>query len=240
MAGYIARAEKNIKMIGDLDDGTLSKEEIQSVIDSNRLWWRAVCREAAILEQIHMEEREKLGLTNKKEASTHKGKEAKWYFVTIRPNKHTFEEFKERIESRLLKRKIILDIKYCYEQKGMTDDTLGTGHHMHAIILSKQQSPGNLARELLSTMNGFCGSAGVKVQTSTNAEEHFERYCMNHGSEDGHKELTKEWDKKWRSMKGLQEFYVSPKPSTVGDNNENTRGPEQVVINHSPVTLDLS
>lgn len=238
MTGYIARAEKFMTLLADTAD--LNEDEKQSVIDNYWTHWTAVCKYAAEHERIHMEARKEAGLINEKGPSTHKGKQPKWYFVTIRPNKHSFEEFKERIESRLLKRKIILDIKYCYEQKGMTDDTLGTGHHMHAIILSNQQSPGNLARELLSTMNGFCGSSGVKVQTSHNPEEHFERYCMNHGSEDGHKELTKEWDKKWRMIKGLQEVYVSPKPSTVGDNIETNRGPEQVVINHNPVLLDLS
>lgn len=240
MTGYIARAEKFMTLLGDIYD--LDKDEKQSIINNYWTHWTAVCKYAAEHERIHMEARKAAGLITTKEPVSHKGKEPKWYFITIRPNVQTFEKFKERIESRLIKRTIFLEMKYVYEQTGESDETLGTGHHFHAIALSSQQSPSNLAREVLSTMNGFCGPSGVKVSRCHNPEEHFERYCSNHTSADGHKEVKKEWDKKWRLIKGLQEVYhVSPKPSTVGDNIvEPLAGPEQVVINHSPVILDLS
>lgn len=235
MAGYIRRAEKYMQEIALSEDPELYAEIT---------WkhWKAVCDLAAKFEKIHMDSRIEAGIIPKPENHSTSSLKDKWWFVTIRPNKKTFEEFKERFESRILPRKIIKEIKYCYEQKGTTDDTLGTGHHLHAIIRTAHwYTPGNLARDLLSSMNGFCGNAGIKVSLSKNPEEHFDRYCVNHKSEDGHKEITAVWDKKWRELIGLQDVYT-PALNQVREGGENTNsGPDgnaEVKFSNETVTVN--
>lgn len=231
------RAETYLKDMALTDD-----EDRDQFIDNYWKHYETLCQIAAKMESIHLKHRIEAGValplnTDKIVTSCQKDK---WFFVTIRPNKKTFSEFKERIESKVLIRKMILDIKYCYEQKGTTDETLGTGHHLHGIIkCPNYYTPGNLARDLLSSLNGFCGNSGVKVQTTKNPEEHFKRYYENHSSEDGHKEITKEWDYKWRNQLGLQDVYISPKPSTEGDILD-IRGPEQAVVSIKETNFKFS
>lgn len=237
MTGYIKRAEDFMKLITDSAD--LEEEEKQMVIDNYWTHWSAVCKYAAEHERIHYEARKAAGLINEfgKRGSCESQQSEKWYFVTIRPKNHiSFRDLEAKIH-KLCKRKFIMEMKYVYEQKGESDETLGQGHHFHAILKTTIRSGGEVANNVLSTMGNICGSSGVDVSRSYNWEEHFQRYCGEHRSKDLHKEKTKEWDDKWRKLIGLQEVYhVSPKPSPVGDTNGvPIDGPEQkVTISHEP------
>lgn len=228
MAGYLKRAEQYLSNTCLFDD-----PEQRDAFESN-FWtcWENTCKIAARLEAIHLKHRIEAGVVPKdsKIATSEPGTKDKWFFITIRPNKRSFQEFKKRIEDRIIKRSFVKEFTYCFEQKGTTNETLGTGFHLHGIMrVPHYTSPGNLARDILSSLNGFCGNAGVKCQLSKNPNEHFERYCKNYESEDGHKAVTKEWDEKWRIQEGIQAIYTPSNQERVEGVSVEHSGPEQVV-----------
>lgn len=211
MAGYIANAYKLKKLLSDIPiDDPDCNELRERTKEDFYIEWKSVCQIAARLEAMHLEAREAEGLTSRKHSENNNEEFTKkdfWYFITIRPNKQTFEKFKMKFEGSFVNRKIIKDIKWVYEQKGCSEETLGIGFHVHAILKTYINSPKNLEREMFGTFGSFCGRAGVNAKKSFNHEEMFKNYCGNHVSEDGHKAVTKEWDRIWRSRNGLKDFY---------------------------------
>lgn len=132
----------------------------------------------------------------------------KTWFITIRPkcDAITFEAFKDKI-MKFVARKCFLKWSLSFEQKGVSDDTLGNGFHCHIIAHMNQRSKGEVLRDTTSTFKDCTAANCIQVDLCKNPEALKQGYLLNYESEDGHKIVTKEWDDKWRSSLGLADIY---------------------------------
>jgi len=132
-----------------------------------------------------------------------------WYFLTIRPDSETtLQSLKHCIED-MLKRSCFIAATYTFEQKGVTKETLGFGHHTHIIANMKQRSKAEVARDIRSTLSRCNIRAIVQVDgLRTDADiRRVTAYIVDYESNDGHKVLTQQCDAEWRIAQGLQATY---------------------------------
>lgn len=142
------------------------------------------------------------------------GKPTRTFFITIRPDekKITFDDF-YLLTIKLMERKCFETYTLSFEQKGMNDDTLGTGFHVHIVAKCKQRSSTEVLRDVHSTMKKCTALNCIDVKVCHNPESVIAGYLTNYDSDDGHKAPTKEWDAKWRERMGLQHIYENVVPT---------------------------
>lgn len=138
-----------------------------------------------------------------------------WFFITIRPDvtKITFEEFKIIVLEKYLKRKCFKEFTLSFEQKGTDLDTIGNGFHCHIVADADWRSKGEALRDTKSTFNKWVAPNCIEIKTTRNPDDIIDKYMIAYESDDGHKEVTKEWDKLWRQKLGLQEIYRKSDPA---------------------------
>lgn len=144
------------------------------------------------------------------------------YFVTVRPDasKVTFDAFKD-IAFKFAGRKCMTAYELVFEQKGVTEDTLGVGFHVHMIVDTTMRSKAELLRAACSTF-GFCTAANcVQVDTLRGDADvaRVRSYIRDHESADGHKEITRKWDALWRESLELRPLYESCLSSPDGSSS---------------------
>lgn len=105
-----------------------------------------------ILKNLHNEESE----LRKEIYNIEDAKNPLHYFITIRPRENSikFEEFYKNVKN-IFKKKWITDYVYVIEQTGITEETLGTGFHIHIIIRRNEKRPSEIIREIKSTVKGM-------------------------------------------------------------------------------------
>lgn len=132
-----------------------------------------------------------------------------WYFVTIRPDekKIILEDFRRKVIS-YLDRKCMKAYYLSFEQKGTSIETLGSGFHAHILIKSTWRSKGECLRDTLSTFNKMCANNCIEIKTTREPEKIRDNYLLDYKSEDGHKEITKEWDTIWRNENKIDPLYT--------------------------------
>lgn len=135
-----------------------------------------------------------------------------WYFITVRPPSDNFQEFYTAI-AKTLQRKCFLRFLASFEQKGVTESTLGEGYHVHIVAKMRQRSKGEVLRDLASSLRTICAENFIDVKVTKNGEQMFRRYCIDYESEDGHKIVTKEFDALWRRRMNLQDYYDDVMPT---------------------------
>lgn len=132
-----------------------------------------------------------------------------WYLITIRPPTAVdWNAFLERVKL-LITRRCFREWTLSFEQKGTTEDTLGNGFHVHIVASVTQRSKGELLRDISSTMKGLIGSEGIDIEPTRNPGTIIQNYLIDYKSNDGHKELTHEWDTRWRLTMGLKATYTN-------------------------------
>jgi len=133
-----------------------------------------------------------------------------WLFITIRPDesKLTFFEFTALV-NKFVNRKTIKEYTLSYEQKGTSDDTLGTGFHCHIICETSWRSKGEALRDTLSTFKNVCAPNCIQIDKTNNPDDIIEKYLVEYKSTDEHKSCTKAWDDSWRKNNGIQSIYYT-------------------------------
>lgn len=142
-----------------------------------------------------------------------------WYSITIRPaeGKVTFIEFYDKVY-KFLQRKFFNEWTLSFEQKGTSEETLGTGFHCHIVADTKHRSVGECLRDLNSSFsqwaekNYIVPGIGTKVTTCKTPDKMIQNYLIDYKSDDGHKEPTKEWDERWRQELRLAAIYRGDMP----------------------------
>jgi len=138
------------------------------------------------------------------------------YFITIRPNPRDvrFNDFYQKIAA-FIERKCFLKFELAFEQKGVSDETLGDGFHCHIIANLTQRSKGEVLRDVCSTFKDMASANCIQVDILKTPDDlkRCESYIHDHHSEDGHKITTKEWDEKWREREGLSPIYNTSLPT---------------------------
>lgn len=135
------------------------------------------------------------------------------YFITIRPDtkKIKFCDFYNDVRKFCL-RKCFETFKLSFEQKGMSDDTLGDGFHVHIVACMKQRSKGEVLRDTISAFKGYTAPNCIEVLTTRNPDELVDNYLVNYKSDDGHKAPTQKWDALWRTQENLEGLYSGSMP----------------------------
>lgn len=143
-------------------------------------------------------------------------KVGRWFFITIRPRSNNFALFYTAVQ-RLVARKCFQEFTLSFEQKGVSDDELGEGYHAHIVAKMTQRSKAEVIRDVASTMKDICDENFVDVKPTNNPCHLVKNYLVDYVSEDGHKEVTRDWDKKWRDQIGLSDLYTDvPGPLRLG------------------------
>jgi hypothetical protein len=134
----------------------------------------------------------------------------KRFFITIRPDdkRVSFELFRTKVLD-YLSRKCFVGYTAQFEQKGVSEETLGEGFHVHIVAKMKQRSKPEVLRDTLSSWKGWIEEgwiAGncIQVEISSNGEALIQNYLIEYKSDDEHKMLTLEWDEKWRQSNNLK------------------------------------
>lgn len=136
-----------------------------------------------------------------------------WYFITVRPDEKLidFDGF-YGVVNKFVQRKCIEEFTLSFEQKGINDNELGNGFHMHIVVKPKAgswRSKGEVLRDTKSTFACCAAANCIEVIPTKKPEEIINGYMIEYESKDGHKEVTKEADARWRSIRGLSPTYVS-------------------------------
>jgi len=82
-----------------------------------------------------------------------------WFSIALQPSrdfKDNFDEFRDIVQNKYIKRKMFLGARYCFEQKGENADDIGIGYHVHILAscrygLAKTQ----IIKDTKSTFNKF-------------------------------------------------------------------------------------
>lgn len=138
------------------------------------------------------------------------------YFITIRPdtNKVTFDDFYELVK-RFISRACFRSYRLSFEQKGVDDNSLGQGFHVHIVAHMRQRSKGEVLRDTQSSFNTCAAANCIDVRITKNPDDIVDKYLIAYEADDGHKAPTKEWDEKWRQHLGLKPLYVNDLNSRV-------------------------
>lgn len=172
----------------------ISLEQIEEmVLKRNIRAMRYGCQLALAYKDVATE----MGLLGNKATNT--------FMITIRPEckKINLHTFKKDVDN-YLKRKMFKHIYIAtYEQKGTTMDTLGNGFHVHIIAETTCRSKGEVLRNTISTFERYTATNCIQVDVCKNPEGVMNDYLIDYKSQDGHKEITKEWDSLWREREGL-------------------------------------
>lgn len=127
------------------------------------------------------------------------------FMITIRPEckKINLHTFKKDVDD-YLQRQMFKHIYICsFEQKGTSVDTLGHGFHVHIIAETTCRSKGEVLRNTISTFKRYTADNCIQVDVCKNPESVKQDYLIDYKSQDGHKEITKEWDILWREREGI-------------------------------------
>lgn len=139
----------------------------------------------------------------------------KWFWITLRPSpehNERFDSFKQQTFD-YMKRKMFLDWKLVFEQKGETDEQMGTGYHVHIIANCKKNiNKQKLIRDTKSTwspwLNGYCPEAFIEIEKMETQTEYNNRIKYITGEKkDEYKHAAQKIDINWRVKKGLKNIY---------------------------------
>lgn len=160
-----------------------------------------------------------------------------YYFITIRPDEKLidFDSFYTLVK-KFINRACFIDYTLSFEQKGITDETLGVGFHCHIVANMTQRSRKEALRDTQSTFKSCTAPNCIDVKTTRNPKELVENYMIAYESDDGHKIVTKTWDEKWRESKGLQNTYEEALPVRK---THSVSSPGQSVIVYEGATIDF-
>lgn len=147
------------------------------------------------------------------------------YFITVRPdtNEITIDKFIEKI-ANFVSRKCFISYVLSFEQKGICNEDIGKGFHVHILAHMSQRSKGEVLRDTISSFKD-CTSANciqVDILKTKNDYDSSYKYIAEYESNDDHKIVTKEWDEIWRQKINIEHLYTHPpsiKSMTAGENS---------------------
>lgn len=135
----------------------------------------------------------------------------KTYFITIRPDttKITFPQFYEMV-SKFVQRNCFEWFELTFEQKSVDPNNLGAGFHTHILAKMTQRSKGEVLRDTQSTFKSCTAENCIQVDPvkTTKDLENTRKYIVEYIAKDGHKEVTQEADKLWRTKLNLRSLYT--------------------------------
>lgn len=170
-----------------------------------------------------------------------------WYFITIRPDEKliNFEEFYNKV-MKYTNRSCIIDCSTSFEQKGITDEDIGKGFHVHILANGKWRSKGECLRDTQSTFSSCTAANCIQVIPTKDPIKIKENYLLEYNSDDGHKIITKDSDAKWRSQNNIENIYEGPLPPRAKLLSAPVSSPLQALkssrgtISEEPITISFT
>lgn len=162
-------------------------------------------------------------------------------YITINPVETVeLSKFLKKVKSCVSK-KWIDEYLYVIEQRGDSDETVGSGFHCHMFIYHRNETKkwSDVKREVQSSFNSVCNTAKsncLKIMnvTTQNAYDNFLNYMIGLKKDKGNKRIKQEFDKVFREKNGLmnvytssQEFFSNYKVTCNGSNKENIEKDEE-------------
>lgn len=180
------------------------------VVDRHCAEWQAAYDDARriIVAQAMVLHEEALDITAQMEEARNRRKPAPCdtFMVTIRPAADAdWPAFRDQAH-KWARSKVWEERVYAFEQKGTSDDTLGVGFHVHIVGRSKLPKAQVLQR-CHNAFQHFAAKAAIQVDFARTPHLAVQRYLLAHASDDGHKEITAEWDARWRARESLDAAY---------------------------------
>lgn len=139
-----------------------------------------------------------------------------YIWLCVNPNStYTFNEF-QKLVSKMLSKVWLTDYVYVYEQRGITEEEMGKGFHLHAIIKKPDnKKPSHCVRELASTFKKCCDTSNYHFfQTKMIDESEKDRkleYILGtkQTTDENQKDLKQAMDKVWRQKIGIPPYFFS-------------------------------
>lgn len=143
---------------------------------------------------------------------------AYWCLITLRPRdeeslSHFILVINKIVEKKWLKDKCL----WVYEQKGRTNELLGTGKHVHILFKlmgvkhgSKQKSKLQCLKEVTDTCHSFklnIEDNCIDIKTGPKVDLHSANNYLTGDKADAGKHAAQEMDKVFREKNGLKERY---------------------------------
>lgn len=137
-----------------------------------------------------------------------------YLWLTVNPSPETtFTTFRNLV-GKMIQKKWIKSYVYVYEQRGISQDDLGKGFHLHAIIMKPEdKSPAHCIREISSTYKKVCDVSNYHCfNTKWIGKEEYIRkleYILGQkeSTSENNKALKQEMDKVWRQARNIDSYY---------------------------------
>lgn len=139
---------------------------------------------------------------------------SQYLFITVNPAPEcTLDTFKHLI-NKMLTKKWLSKYIYVLEQRGVDEDTMGKGFHMHMIIQPPEgKSKAHIIREIGNTYKKVCDVTNFHCYNTKyiDQEEYLRKleYMLGvkESTSDNKKDLKQAMDKVWRQKENLQSYY---------------------------------
>lgn len=132
-----------------------------------------------------------------------------WWFITIRPDTDKICFFDFWTEVKKMLHTTLYSEYYCsFEQKSLTAP-LGLGFHCHIIAKSSYWKSQQLQK--LSKFQKWCNPACIHIEKCFDHINLLNSYLISYASDDEHKSVTQEPDKRWREEWGMKHIYQHPR-----------------------------
>lgn len=137
-----------------------------------------------------------------------------YLWLTVNPSPETNLSTFIQIVQKMLQKKWIQSYVYVYEQRGQSEEELGKGFHLHAIIKKPEdKSPAHCIRELASTFKKVCDTSNYHLfYTKWIGQEEYIRkleYILGQKEStlENNKEQKQAMDKIWRNARSIEPYY---------------------------------
>lgn len=146
-----------------------------------------------------------------------------YHFVTVNPAPDTDLNVMETVVDSWVKQKYIESVEYVYEQRGDSEETMGQGMHIHAIVKTNTK-PSDFKKRVSQKFRNLVGSEKHVYITPIKNEKWLndkKAYIRGDKNGDGKKEKTS-IDRIWRENNYLKEIYNHNNNSLNGGISESS------------------
>lgn len=133
-----------------------------------------------------------------------------YLFITINPRPSMLWPEFMKICLKVVTKPWIKRYLCVFEQRGDNDDEVGKGFHFHLLLDKGDYRWSHARREFVSTFNKVCDTQSYNCFNFTLCKEADLKNRQNYMLEmkaDPEKHLKQEYDKKWRKIYNLPEYY---------------------------------
>lgn len=137
-----------------------------------------------------------------------------YIFVTINPEPNCALKDFLTVHNKAISKTWMTHYIYVIEQRGINEDEIGKGFHIHMIIQRNGKKPSHIIRELSNTYKKVCDTSNYHFfNTKQINQEEFSRkleYILGtkHSDDNNNKDIKQKYDKIFRQKNNLKISYM--------------------------------